>query len=165
MLTIQDVRTNVAVRVQCADSTIIPDILSDAQTHDNLILALDTMTCPADKAAFNGQPGQGHKVLVTALHRDHHDDGDLGPHGHNPHGAPGWACDFGTVDGVDVGDNHATRQFVRDCISNSKITKVGTTASVANQPDLQAFAAQHNTLLFVDEGTGLHVHIQSSESV
>lgn len=162
-MTMQDIRTNVASRITPGDDTVCPDILSDGATHDNIIRALDVITSPALKGAGDGSPSFGHKIYISALHRDHHDDGDLGPHGHNPHGAPGWACDIAIIDGNDVGNNASTRAFVSECLAHNKyITKVGTTASVANEATLQSLAAQHHTLLFVDEGDGPHVHIQSA---
>lgn len=164
-LSMQDIRTNVAARVKPLDGTIIPDILDPAETHDNLICALDIITAPVSKGAGDGSKSYGHVLTVSALHRDHHDDGDLGPHGHNPHGAPGWAVDVACVDGADVGDNHETRQLIRDLCEDKDVTKIGTLASVATRSDLQAWAAQHDTLLFVDEGTGPHVHFQSAEYV
>lgn len=163
ILDMNDIRTNVAARVAVVDDTIVPDILNEEATHDNLIRALDILTAPVEKGAGDGSPSLGRHGLITALHRDHHDDGDLGPHGHNPHGAPGWACDFGAFDGIDVGDNPKTRGVVKELIAHNKyVTKVGTIGAIANDPEMQALADEHNTLLFEDEGTGPHVHIQSA---
>jgi hypothetical protein len=152
MQTIQDIRINVAARVEVGDDTIVPDILGGCE-HDNLILALDRMTAPRNKG------GLARKVYITSLCHDHHDDSALGPHSHHA----GWACDLGEIDGVTVGDNATTRAFVIECLAdNEKITKVGTIGALANDESLQAIAAAHNCVLFEDEGDGPHVHFQSA---
>lgn len=159
MASMADIRTNVNARVDVKHDVARTDILSADHTHDNIILALDRMTAPTDKDGLN------HKLFLTAVHCDHDDDSDLGPHGHRPGNAPGWAIDVGTVDGIDVGDNHETRQLIRDLLACKKVTKVGTTGVVATREDLQGAAAQAGKPLFTDEGTGFHVHFQSSEDV
>lgn len=151
MLTQQEIRTNVAARVDVADDTIRPDILSTE--HDDLILALDRITAPGLKG------GLSHKIYISSLCHDHGDDSELGPHSHYA----GWAVDIAEIDGVIVGDNPTTRAFVRECLADNRfVTKVGTIGALASDPTLQAIAAAHNCELFEDEGTGAHVHIQSA---
>lgn len=163
ILSMKDIRTNVAARVDVADDTIRPDILDPEATHDNLIRALDVATAPVEKGAGDGSPSHGRKLYISALHRDHHDDGDLGPHGHNPHGLPGWAVDIALVDNCDIADNPKTRQFIQELIAANKyVTKVGTVEVLADDEGLQSLADKHNCLLFEDEGTGAHVHFQSA---
>jgi hypothetical protein len=83
----------------------------------------------------------------------------LGPHGH----AHGFAVDIGEINGVLVEDNDQTVQFVRDMISNNRlVTKVGTMRVITLHPELIRLAAEHSTVLFEDEGTGPHVHLQTA---
>ncbi|HTD36626.1 MAG TPA: hypothetical protein VK669_03845 [Candidatus Limnocylindrales bacterium] len=152
------IRQNVSTRVTVKDPVAKGDLLDPARTHDNLVLALDEMTAPAPD-------GLGHKLFLSAVYSDHCDDSNLGPHGHHPGHNPGWAIDVATVDGIDVGDNHQTRQLIRDLLACEKVTKVGTLPAVANRADLQAVANATSKALFEDAGTGPHVHFQSSEAV
>lgn len=159
MASMADIRTNVNARVDVKTEVAHDDILSADHTHDNLILALDRITAPPEKA------GLGHKLFLSAVHCDHDDDSNLGPHGHHPGNAPGWAVDIAEVDGVDVGDNHETRQLIRDLLACEKVTKVGTMTALFQRADLQQAANEAGKLLFEDVGTGPHVHFQSSEFV
>lgn len=159
MPSMADIRTNVNARVDVKHDVARDDILSADHTHDNLILALDRITAPAEK------DGLEHKLFLTAVHCDHDDDSDRGPHGHRPGDAPGWAVDIGTVDDVDVGDNHETRQLIRDLLACDKVTKVGTMTVLFQRADLQQAANEAGKLLFEDVGTAPHVHFQSSEFV
>lgn len=152
-----DIRTNVAARVVPIDNTIVPDILSPKATHDNIIRALDRITAPAYKG------GLGYKIIVTSAHTNHHDDGDLGPHGHNPHGLPGWAVDFVPESDPSLENADATRTLLRKLIAENRwVTKVGCPTRYANMADLKDLAFDRGVALFADPGTGPHIHIQSA---
>lgn len=168
IISMKDIRTNVAARVDVADSTIRPDILDPNETHDNLIRAMDVATAPVEKGAGDGSPSHGRKLYVSALHRDHSYDGELGPHGHDPgpdadHIEPSWAVDIGMVDNCDIGDNPKTRAFIKELITANKyVTKVGVGGcDLAEDEELQALAAAHNTVLFSDNDQP-HIHFQSA---
>jgi len=123
------------------------DLLNPDKTQTSQIAMLHT-------AIFQ----HGYKLLLTAINSDHSDDLWRGPHGHRG----GFANDVGTINGVDVGDNHETRQFCKDQIAkNPWCNKLGTLLAVIQDPEIVALAAQHGVVIFEDEGTGPHVHSQS----
>lgn len=158
-MNMQDVRTNVAARVIADDDTIRPDILNPGATHDNLIRLLDVLTAPTSKG------GHGVAIEVTALHRDHHDDGDLGPHGHNPHGKPGWAVDLVLKDDPYLQNRAKVKAVILWLItSDHYVTKIGGPAWLSADSDIMTAAARHNVVVFVDIGTGPHIHLQSDET-
>lgn len=162
---INAVRANVAARVQVADDTIRPDIIDGI--HDNLALALDVITAPTWKKAADGSTSFGHKIYISSLERDHHPDNtpEYGeePGGPENHGhTNGWSCDVAIIDGVEVGPNHTTACFIMELIAHNKhVNKVGSMAVLINRPDIQQLAQNHGVILFVDEGTGPHVHFQA----
>ena len=162
--TMQDIRTNVSspnrIELLPGDTTTINDILSPDLMADNIIRALDTITAPPEKG------GHGRKIIVTAARSNHHVDGALGPHGHNPGpGKPGWSVDFVPCDADNqrLENEQKTVQLILELISeNSHVTKVGCPARYATRNDLQQRAAARGVVLFTDEGTGPHIHIQSA---
>jgi len=72
----------------------------------------------------------------------------------------GRAADVGAVNGTAIGPNTQTWDFVRDAIASGKIQKLGTFAAIANDASMQEWAAEHGVELFVDTGSGPHVHLQ-----
>lgn len=143
MPTMQDLRINVAARVQCADDTIRPDILNPEMTQDNLIRLLDRLTAPADKN------GLGYRVLITSLRRDHGNDANLGPHGH----AHGFAVDLWPVDESEM------QQFLQNCATNNRwVTKIGLGGSAQDFADKFDAGA---TVVFNDNSSD-HVHLQTA---
>jgi hypothetical protein len=151
-----DIRTNVAARIEPIDKTIVPDILSPNAMHDNIIRALDRITAPPEKG------GHARKIIVTSAHSNHHDDGHLGEHGHNPGGRPGWAVDLVPRDNPELLNQTAAVEFIKELIvANRYVTKVGCPTKYAARKDLMDLANAHGVALFPDEGTGPHIHIQS----
>jgi hypothetical protein len=164
LLPIAGVRDNVRTRVQLNDGVAADDIMNPAAMHDNIIRALDFITAPPTKPGYE-QLGKGWKIIVTSAHSDHHDDGNLGPHGHNPHGAPGWAVDFVPVSDPRLTNAPQTIELIRQLIEeNPFVTKVGCPQVYANNPGLAGEAGKCGVVLFTDVGTGPHIHIQSAEN-
>jgi hypothetical protein len=162
-LPMSDVRTNVRARVRLNSASAGTDILDANATHDNIIRALDVITAPPTKPGYENL-GRGWKIIITAAHSDHHDDGDLGPHGHNPHGAPGWAIDFVPVSDPQLVDMQQCVELIRQLIEeNAYVTKVGCPARYAENGMLRSKAGACGVVLFTDVGTGPHIHIQSAE--
>lgn len=167
---IADIRINVAARVEAADDTVRADILSESGIHDDLVHALDIITAPVVKRAGDGSASFGHRIFISSLKSDHHDDRDLGlteeqveqgvqNHGHTN----GWSCDIAEVDGHEIAVSAPIVHFVSELLAKNKyITKVGTIDGLVSRPDLQDLANQHGVLLFSDPGTGPHIHIQSA---
>jgi hypothetical protein len=63
---------------------------------------------------------------------------------------------------VDVSLPH-TREawnFVVAQIKSGKWARIGTTATIVSNPQMQALALQYGVTLFEDEGTGSHVHLE-----
>jgi hypothetical protein len=50
--------------------------------------------------------------------------------------------------------------FIASAIRSGRFSAIGTTAQAAENPDMQALAQQYGVDLFVDEGTGSHVHLE-----
>jgi hypothetical protein len=148
-----DDRKRVHDLVQIQNDVAQRDLLDPHLTQDDLIALLQRCVLPAH------EDGLAYKLLLTSIHSDHGDDSALGPHGH----ARGFAVDIGTVNGVDVGNNEATKTFVRDMIgNNTKVTKVGTIGAIVSDAALSALANNKGVVLFEDEGTGPHVHLQTT---
>lgn len=82
-----------------------------------------------------------------------------GGHVHNSEHFVGKAVDVGTVNGVPIGHNEATFNFLTAVIAAGGPRNIGTFGAFANNPALQAWAHQHGVNLFQDEGTGNHVHL------
>jgi hypothetical protein len=128
------------------------DLLNPALTQDHLIALINRAAAPAAAG------GLGFKLLLTSIHSSHGSDAVLGPHGHSG----GFAVDIGAVNGTRVGDNPATIEFVRAMLANNAfVTKVGTLQQLVDHRDLQAVASAHGKQLFLDAGTGPHVHLQT----
>lgn len=162
-LPIADVRVNVRSRVQLNNAIAGEDILSPAAMQDNIIRALDLITAPPSKPGYE-KMGRGWNIIVTSAHSDHHDDGNLGPHGHNPHGGPGWAVDFVPVSDPALKNASQTIELLRQLIEeNPFVTKVGCPQVYADNADLRNKANACGVALFPDPGTGPHIHIQSAE--
>src|SRR5579884_886552 len=124
-MAIKDIRTNVAARIQALNAIAKSDMTNPAATNDNIVRALDVITAPPGKPGYE-KIGKGRKIIVTSAHSDHHDDGNLGPHGHNPHGGPGWAVDFVPQDDPRLANSAATIALIAELIeSNAYVTKVG----------------------------------------
>ena len=158
-----DIRVNVASRIQVLNAIARDDILSASKTQDNIVRALDVITAPKNKPGYE-KIGKGRKIIVTSAHSDHHDDGNLGPHGHNPHGAPGWAVDFVPQEDPQLKVAANTLAVIAELIEgNYYVTKVGCPGVYAANSTLQAKASKCGVALFTDEGTGPHIHIQSAE--
>jgi hypothetical protein len=156
MISIKDMRTNVAARVSVADSTIVPDILDPKATQDDLICLMDRVTAPNEKG------GLGYKLLITALHRDHHWDGDLGPHGHDPgpdpqHILPGYSVDCWPQSGT-------LKQFLHDMIyCNRWVTKIGLGGPEAQSlyPQAANDAITVNGVVIFYDNSSDHIHLQT----
>lgn len=60
--------------------------------------------------------------------------------------------------------NRQTWDFIVRAIAQGGLQRIGTIASVVNNPQMRAFAAAHGVDLFVDDAstgaTGDHVHLQ-----
>lgn len=164
VLPIADIRVNVRARVQFNPDVNKDDLLNRSAMNDNIIRALDVITAPPTKPGYE-RLGGGWKLIITSLHSDHHDDGDLGPHGHNPHGGPGWAVDFVPANDPKLQNATQTRELLRQLIRrNPFVTKVGCPQTYAEDAGLQADARACGVALFTDRGTGAHIHIQSAEN-
>jgi len=72
----------------------------------------------------------------------------------------GRAVDVGAFNGVSVGYNAQTWQAITTAIASGQFEKIGTTWKLAQNPQLVKFAHDHGVELFVDEGSGPHVHFQ-----
>lgn len=163
-----DIRTNVVARITNDEQkSVAPNACSDiadpAKTQDNIVRALDVITAPASKPGYE-KIGKGRKILVTAAYSDHHDDSNLGPHGHHPGSNPGWAIDFVSLTDPYLQNADQSVALIRELIEqNYYVTKVGCQAKYAGNAALQAAASRCGVALFTDEGTGPHIHIQSAE--
>jgi hypothetical protein len=163
-LPMPDVRVNVRSRVQLNNAIAGDDILNPAATNDNIIRALDVITAPSTKPGYE-KIGHGWKIIITSAHSDHHDDGNLGPHGHNPHGGPGWAVDFVPANDPALTNAGQTIELLRQLIAeNPFVTKVGCPKVYAENQTLRTKANACGVVLFTDVGTGPHIHIQSAEN-
>jgi hypothetical protein len=85
-----------------------------------------------------------------------------GKHVKNSAHYAGKAIDIGAINGVTVGDNPATFNALLDIIEKGGVKKIGTTKGLAGRRDLQQWAQQHGVELFIDEGTGPHIHAEVS---
>lgn len=72
----------------------------------------------------------------------------------------GKAVDVGAFGGESVGFNKPTWDAILTAIRSGQFNKIGTIPQLADNPELQAFAQSRGVTLFVDEGTGPHVHFQ-----
>lgn len=168
-MAMNDVRTNVVARITSAEQAetaprACSDIADPAKTNDNIVRALDVITAPPSKPGY-ANIGKGRKILVTAAYSDHHDDSNLGPHGHHPGNLPGWAIDFVPAADPYINDATTATQIIRELIEqNYYVTKVGCQAKYANDATLNQCANAAGVALFTDEGTGPHIHIQSAEN-
>jgi hypothetical protein len=133
-------RPQVTAGLQYSNAVEKTDLLNGQRTSQALIDGLGALE-------------RSHRIVVTSVRSDHHDDG---PAGH----AGGKATDVGAVDGVTIGNNPQSRKFLEDAIASGAFAKIGTTGVLANDTHLQALAQEHGVALFTDEGTGPHVHLQ-----
>lgn len=83
-----------------------------------------------------------------------------GGHAENSAHYAGKAVDVGAFGGTAVGWNAPTWNAIATAIMSREFNKVGTIPQLANNPQLQALARQYGVELFVDEGSGPHVHFQ-----
>ncbi len=95
---------------------------------------------------------------VTSVMHGHHEGARSGPN-EDPHYA-GRAIDVGAFGGVDVGMNPPTWNAIVQAIASRQFSKIGTMPMLADNPELQDFARANGVDLFVDRGTGPHVHFQ-----
>ena len=76
----------------------------------------------------------------------------------------GRAVDLGSIGGQPVGSNQTTWDFNTHLIEGRGVARIGTIGALANNPTLRSFAQQHGVILFEDEGSGPHVHLQVDAS-
>lgn len=72
----------------------------------------------------------------------------------------GRAVDVGAFGNVAVGYNEPTWRAITAAIQSGQFSRIGTTAKLATNKALQAYARANGVNLFVDEGSGPHVHFQ-----
>ena len=72
----------------------------------------------------------------------------------------GRAVDVGAFGGTQVGLNEPTWDAIVGAIESGRFSKIGTMGVLAQNPRLQAFAKANGVTLFVDEGSGPHVHFE-----
>ena len=77
-----------------------------------------------------------------------------GPHAKNSAHFAGRAVDVSLPHTADAW------RFIVAQIKSGKWKRIGSTAAVANDPRLQALAKDNGVDLFLDEGTGSHVHLE-----
>ncbi len=77
-----------------------------------------------------------------------------GPHVTNSAHFAGRAAD------VSLPHTKAGWDFVVNAIRSRRFSKIGSTSDVVNNPQMQALAQQNGVELFLDEGTGSHVHLE-----
>lgn len=77
-----------------------------------------------------------------------------GPHVTNSAHFQGRAVD------VSLPHTKAAWNFIVQQIKSGRWARVGTTSDVVNDPGMQALAAQYGVQLFLDEGTGSHLHLE-----
>jgi hypothetical protein len=78
-----------------------------------------------------------------------------GPHVKNSAHFQGRAVD------ISLPHTAAGWNFVVNAIKSGRFSRVGSTADVYNDPQMQALAKQYGVDLFLDEGTGSHVHLET----
>jgi hypothetical protein len=100
--------------------------------------------------------GKGHIILVTCLFSDHHVDGGLGPHSHNPGGVAIDCWPLKSTKPTDFLDATDSRfhAFLHDIAGDKYEYQIGLGGSCAIRED---FAAAGSTA-FADNGSD-HVHI------
>ena len=96
----------------------------------------------------------GYKIQVSSV-RSNRQRRD-GPGGHDG----GKAIDLDGVNGSPVGMNATTWKFIVDMIDHGGAEGIGTIPEIANNAEMQAHARAAGVRLFVDAGTGAHIHIQ-----
>lgn len=77
-----------------------------------------------------------------------------GPHAPNSAHFAGRAMD------VSLPHTAAGWDFVAEQIKSGKWARIGSTADVVNNPGMQMLARRYGVVLFDDEGTGSHVHLE-----
>ena len=110
-------------------------------------------TTPEMQNAF-GVVSQFQPVVTSVMHGGHVKD--------SAHYA-GRAIDVGAFGRTPVGRNATTWQALTDAIGSHRFEKIGTIPQLADDPRLQAWARENGVELFVDEGSGPHIHFQVGE--
>ena len=135
-----------ACRAQLYSQT--SDLLDPNQTQTEIIALLDYLQ------------KRGHRIELTAVRSDHHDDSDLstpsfffGTHAH------GWAVDCWPLNSDKAGDymdpgSHNFRQFLKDASTAPFLMQIGLAGAANTAANQQAAGIT----AFVDDG-GDHVHL------
>jgi hypothetical protein len=147
--TIEQLRERVANHALLIAPTMRGDLLDPKKTADNLIRAIDLVM-------------QRHRIIIVMLHSDHHDDGNLGPYGYNPHGGVGWKAAFVPQNDDRLANEALTRDLILELLTqNPFVAKIGVPARYAARADLQHKAQEVGRVLFTEEGTAPHIAIQA----
>jgi hypothetical protein len=96
------------------------------------------------------------RPVVTSVMHDEHVKGSAH--------YDGRAVDVGAFGDTRVGFNTPTWNAIMTAIGSRRFEKIGTIASIVNNPAAQAWARANGVLLFLDEGSGPHVHFQVGAS-
>jgi len=130
-------RESLCTKLHFANAVEKADLLDATKTHDNLIAML---------AVF---AGRGYDILITSVRSDHHDDSQLGPHGHSS----GYAVDLWLPP-------IQSSRMVNDAIqSNHYVTKIG--LGGVFQREFTQRGEINGTLVFDDNSTD-HLHFQTA---
>ncbi len=95
---------------------------------------------------------------VTSVMHGGHEGPTSGPN-EDPHYA-GRAVDVGAFGDTTVGFNQSTWNAIVAAIQSGQFSKIGTLPELADNAELQQYAKANDVDLFVDQGTGPHVHFE-----